>query len=204
LPGLKTVIIFRNPLEVAYSMHKRNATSYALGLRLWEIYNRRLLADTDPDERIITYYQAFFEDPEAELQKIAAFAGLNANAISAAAALVAVNRRHTTFTIEQMIDAGVSGQIVALYRSLIDGTTQRSKGTKKNKRTSAAEDDRLSGTENKLKTSIPDGEDVRRDALLCGRVVCRIGAVQDVTLGGFAEAAVLRSAHPDDRPHCED
>ena len=48
LPGLRTIVIVRNPLEVAYSMHKRNGTSYALGLRLWEIYNRRLLAETRP------------------------------------------------------------------------------------------------------------------------------------------------------------
>ena len=43
LPALKTVIIVRNPLEAAYSMRKRNGTSYAFGLRLWEIYNRRLI-----------------------------------------------------------------------------------------------------------------------------------------------------------------
>ena len=43
LPGLKTLIIVRNPLEVAYSMRERNGTSYAFGLRLWEIYNRRLI-----------------------------------------------------------------------------------------------------------------------------------------------------------------
>ena len=43
LPNLKTLIIVRNPLEVAYSMRERNGTSYAFGLRLWEIYNRRLI-----------------------------------------------------------------------------------------------------------------------------------------------------------------
>ena len=37
LPGFKTLIIVRNPLEVAYSMGKPNGTSYAFGLRLWEI-----------------------------------------------------------------------------------------------------------------------------------------------------------------------
>jgi hypothetical protein len=42
LPGLKTIIIVRNPLEAAYSMHKRNGTSYALGLRLWEILAIRI------------------------------------------------------------------------------------------------------------------------------------------------------------------
>ncbi len=162
LPGLKTVIIVRNPLEVAYSMHKRNSTSYALGLRLWEIYNRRLLAETRPDERVIIHYQAFFEEPEAELQKVATFAGLEGKE-TAAAALVAVDRRHTAFTTEQMIDSGVSGEIVALYRSLLDGTTQSSKRTKKNKRTSAVEADQLAGTESKLNVSIPNGEDIRRE-----------------------------------------
>ncbi len=43
LPKLKTVIIVRNPLEVAYSMRERNGTSYSFGLRLWEIYNRRVI-----------------------------------------------------------------------------------------------------------------------------------------------------------------
>jgi hypothetical protein len=50
LAGLKTAIIIRNPLEVAYSMHKRSAISYALGLRLWETHNRRLLANAHPDK----------------------------------------------------------------------------------------------------------------------------------------------------------
>ena len=144
-------------------MHKRNGTSYALGLRLWEIYNRRLLAETSPSERVIAHYQTFFEEPEAELRKIATFVGLDGNEIADAAALVAVNRRHTAFTIEQMIDAGVSGQIVALYRSLIDGTGERGKATREKKRSTKVEGDQLSGTENKLNPSIPDGEDVRRE-----------------------------------------
>ena len=163
LPGPRMIVIVRNPLEVAYSMHKRNGTSYALGLRLWEIYNRRLLAETRPDERVIVHYQAFFEEPEAELERVAKFAGLDGKQIAASAALVAVNRRHTTFTVEQMIDAGVSEQIVALYRSLVEGTAQTRNGTKKSKRSSAVGSDPLSGAESKLNASIPDGEDVRRE-----------------------------------------
>ncbi len=160
LPSLKTIIIFRNPLEVAYSLHQRNGTSYALGLRLWEIYNRRLLANTDPDQRIITHYQSFFEDPESELHKLAAFARLNRNATAAAADLVAVNRRHTVFTIEQMIDAGVSDKILTLYRSLLDGAVPRDRGSKKASRSKA---DQLAGAESKLNASIPNSEDVRRE-----------------------------------------
>ena len=43
LPGMKTLIMVRNPLEVAHSMKERNGTSYSFGLRLWEIYNRRVI-----------------------------------------------------------------------------------------------------------------------------------------------------------------
>jgi GT2 family glycosyltransferase/glycosyltransferase involved in cell wall biosynthesis len=161
LPGLKTVIIVRNPLEVAYSMHKRNGTSYALGLRLWEIYNRRLLAETRANDRFIVHYQAFFEQPEAELQKVAIFAGLDGR--GTAAALVAVDRRHTAFTTEQMIDAGVSGEIVALYRSLLDNTAQRSTEKKKKKRSPTVAGDQLAGTGSKLNASIPNSEDIRRE-----------------------------------------
>ena len=43
LPGMKTLIMVRNPLEVAHSMKERNGNSYSFGLRLWEIYNRRVI-----------------------------------------------------------------------------------------------------------------------------------------------------------------
>src|SRR5258705_4142424 len=56
VPGLKTLIIVRNPLEVAYSMRERNGTSYAFGLRLWEIYHRRLVDEADKRDRLLTHY----------------------------------------------------------------------------------------------------------------------------------------------------
>ncbi len=119
LPGLKTVVIVRNPLEVAYSMRKRNGTSYAFGLRLWEIYNRRLIEKASKHERLITHYDLFFENAGEELKRIANFIGLPDQKLRAAAELVATKRRHTHFTVDQLIDAGVSGKVVELYRELI-------------------------------------------------------------------------------------
>ena len=119
LPGLKTLIIVRNPLEVAYSMRKRNGTSYAFGLRLWEIYNRRLIEAAGKHDRLFTHYDLFFENAEKELQRIANFVGLPDAKIRSAAELVATKRRHTHFTIDQLIDAGVSGEVIELYRALI-------------------------------------------------------------------------------------
>ena len=112
LPGLKTLMIVRNPLEVAYSMGKRNRTSYALGLRLWEIYNRRLFEAASEHDRLVTHYDLFFENPENELRRIANFIGMPDAKVHDAAKLVATRRRHTHFTIDQLIDAGVSEELI--------------------------------------------------------------------------------------------
>ena len=61
----------------------------------------------------------FFENTEKELQRIANFVGLPHAKIGSAAKLVATKRRHTHFTIDQLIDAGVSGEVIELYRALI-------------------------------------------------------------------------------------
>ena len=76
LPGMKTLIMVRNPLEVAHSMKERNGTSYSFGLRLWEIYNRRVIEAASEQERLVTHYDLFFEDAETELRRIADFIGI--------------------------------------------------------------------------------------------------------------------------------
>ena len=119
LPKLKTIIIVRNPLEVAHSMRERNGTSYSLGLRLWEIYNRRLIESAGEQDRLVSWYDRFFENPEAELGRIVEFVGLPDKEIARAAGLVKKRRRHTHFTVEHLIDARVAGEVIELYRVLI-------------------------------------------------------------------------------------
>src|SRR5437660_12509488 len=88
LPGLKTLIVVRNPLEVAHSMRERNGTSYSFALRLWEIYNRRLVKVANEKDHLVTCYDAFFENTESELRKILQFAGLKDTELRNAAGLV--------------------------------------------------------------------------------------------------------------------
>ena len=168
LPELKTVIIVRNPLEVAYSMHRRNGTSYALGLRLWEIYNRRLLAHTQPEQRLITNYQAFFEDPRSELERLIRFAGLPKQDTTATADLVTQARRHTTFSREQLIDAGVSEDIIGLYTSMVAQATAAEGAKGDTARLSSDQDTTesnasLAGSANCLNLAVPESENVRRE-----------------------------------------
>jgi GT2 family glycosyltransferase/glycosyltransferase involved in cell wall biosynthesis len=159
LPGLKTLIIVRNPLEVAYSMRKRNGTSYAFGLRLWEIYNRRLIEAAGKHGRLFTHYDLFFENAEKELQRIANFVGLPDAKIHSAAELVATKRRHTHFTIDQLVDAGVSGEVVELYRALIAQASPRRRKTSVAKSAPGAkshETDLLPGAVSRIDSFVPD------------------------------------------------
>ena len=160
LPGLKTIIVVRNPLEVAHSMRERNGTSYSFGLRLWEIYNRRLLEAASARERLITDYDSFFKNPEAELRRIGRFAGLPDNEADSAASLVSGRRRHTHFTIDTLIDAGVSAEIIELYRALIAEASAGNKVqmAKASSARRAKSDDAglLSGSVSRVKGFVPE------------------------------------------------
>jgi GT2 family glycosyltransferase/glycosyltransferase involved in cell wall biosynthesis len=157
LPALKTLIIVRNPLEVAYSMRERNGTSYAFGLRLWEIYNRRLIEAAGKHEWLVTHYDLFFENAEKELHRIANFIGLPDAKIRSVAKLVATKRRHTHFTIDQLIDARVSGEVIELYRALIAETSGRKESVAKSgRRVKSTESDILPGSVSRLDAFIPD------------------------------------------------
>jgi GT2 family glycosyltransferase len=160
LPGLKTLIVVRNPLEVAYSMRERNGTSFSLGLRLWEIYNRRLIEKANEQRRLVTHYDLFFDDAETELRRIAEFTGLPHAEVHNAAALVKKRRRHTHFTVEHLIDARVAPGVIELYRALIGeaSPTGRNKGKMAKSRETGSPDeaDLLTGGVTRLNAFVPE------------------------------------------------
>ena len=160
LPGMKTLIVVRNPLEVAHSMKERNGTSYSFGLRLWEIYNRRVIEMAGNQERLVTHYDLFFQDPESELRRVAHFIGLPDTAVKNAATLVKKRRRHTHFTVEHLIDARVAPEVIALYRALIAEAS--SKASPKEHKTETPEPERsgdadlLPGSVSRLNAFVPE------------------------------------------------
>jgi O-antigen biosynthesis protein len=159
LPGLKTLIMVRNPLEVAHSMKERNGTSYSFGLRLWEIYNRRLIEAASNHQRLVTHYDLFFENAETELRRIANFVGLPDAQIRGAAKLVATRRRHTHFTIDQLIDARVSDEVIDLYRALIGEASTGTTGKRTKKALRDAKPDKtdlLAGAVSRINAFVPE------------------------------------------------
>jgi GT2 family glycosyltransferase len=173
LPGMKTLIMVRNPLEVAHSMKERNGTSYSFGLRLWEIYNRRLIDAASEPNRLITNYDLFFEDPESELRRVVEFIGLRNAKIESAAALVTKRRRHTHFTVEQLIDARVAPEVIDLYRALIvkasSGKGKEAAAATPLQATNLDRPDLLEGSVSRLNAFVPERirqiEDLYRELL---------------------------------------
>jgi GT2 family glycosyltransferase len=153
LSSLKTIVVVRNPLEAAHSMRERNGSSCSFGLRLWEIYNRRVLEGTNGRERLITHYDSFFQEPESELRRITDFVGLGNAKTRDAAALIKLRRRHTHFTIDQLIDARVSEEVIDLYRTLL---AEARTGKRSVRQISSMEDDLLPGSISRLNTFVPE------------------------------------------------
>jgi GT2 family glycosyltransferase/glycosyltransferase involved in cell wall biosynthesis len=156
LPQMKTVIMVRNPLEVAYSMKERNGTSYSFGLRLWEIYNRRAIERAGEQNRLVTHYDFFFQNPEAELRRITEFVGFPNAEAAKAAALVTTRRRHTHFTIEQLIDARVCAEVIDLYRALIAETSGRTRSKAATAMAKPNETELLPGSVSRLNAFVPE------------------------------------------------
>jgi Sulfotransferase family len=111
-PELRFVICVRHPVEVALSLKRRNQNSYSLGLALWERYYTAVLDLVPGDRRIVTHYDTYFVDPEAELARLCGFAGLEP-----ASPRVRRDLRHHTTGID-LGDAGVSASVRSLYATL--------------------------------------------------------------------------------------
>jgi GT2 family glycosyltransferase len=121
-PDTQVVLCLRHPLEVALSLRRRGMSSYSLSLTLWETYNRRVVETTDPDSRIITHYESYFEDPARQLARLSEFAGVRPSkrAVTRATATVKAANRHFRFTAEDLRDAGAAPDLLDLYAYLVD------------------------------------------------------------------------------------
>ncbi len=120
LPDLKVVICLRNPLEVVQSLSKRGSSSATFGLNLWETYNERLLSAVRLEERVITHYDSYFDDPRAELKRVLGQLNLSVseNAIELACSAAKISLRHNHLTTQELLKAKIPSQVIRLYMDM--------------------------------------------------------------------------------------
>ena len=64
------VHVFRNPLEVARSLQRRNGFSIAAGMTLWERYNKYALKASSTMPRVMVAYGALMRDPADTVDRL--------------------------------------------------------------------------------------------------------------------------------------
>lgn len=67
------ILVFRNPVEVAESLHKRDRLPYVAGVALWEFYTRAALRHSQDMPRIMIDYNALLADPATEIERLRSF-----------------------------------------------------------------------------------------------------------------------------------
>ncbi len=75
---VKYVVVYRNPLETAQSLAKRNEMNMEYGLKLWLYYNSMILKTIDKDFSLCSYNDVI-EDPTTALRKIEHFLECESN-----------------------------------------------------------------------------------------------------------------------------
>ena len=104
IPNLKVLIVLRNPIEAAQSLHMRNFSSIAFGLKLWFVHNQRILAAVRNGDIVVTHYDSYFYAPRAELRRVLDLLNIAASerVVDRACATVSTSLRHQTARTEDL------------------------------------------------------------------------------------------------------
>lgn len=76
IPNLRFVICVRNPIDVAKSLAKRNGITIEHSIYLWNRYMRDALQGAAGHPIAFAFYDDFFDNDAAEIQRLTRFCGL--------------------------------------------------------------------------------------------------------------------------------
>jgi hypothetical protein len=120
LPGVRTLVCVRNPLAVAQSLREREGTSLAACFDLWLTYHRHLLAAVPGEDRVVTHFDSYFDDPVSELRRVLALVGMDPGGLDLAGPCSTIRPRlaHHRATVTDLAEAGASDELVESYLDL--------------------------------------------------------------------------------------
>jgi hypothetical protein len=120
VPDLKLVICLRNPLEASHSLRVRGDPIGIPLFQLWLTYYRELLSAIPTQQRVVTHYQSYFQDPTAELQRVANAIGMevSADVVNRACTHISGDLRHHRIKTSELAAMNVPDEVLALYLKL--------------------------------------------------------------------------------------
>jgi GT2 family glycosyltransferase/predicted nucleic acid-binding Zn-ribbon protein len=118
IPDLQAIICLRHPLEVAQSLERRNFLSIPFGLRLWYAYQARLLAATQPGNRLITHYDSYFADPVAEIRRVIEFLKVDVADADLAQAASICKKGLRNNRVDRQSYLGIPHSVTKLYQRM--------------------------------------------------------------------------------------
>jgi hypothetical protein len=127
-PDLRVVVCVRHPHEVAGSLEARGSASFSEGLRLWRSYYSAS-ADLGDDERVVTNYARYYEEPRAEVERLAEAVGLKPSRAEIRRAVATLVTRSGDDVRSD--DTELPSDVRGLYRTLLEAASAPARGQAK-------------------------------------------------------------------------
>jgi hypothetical protein len=119
IPDLRVVICLRSPIDVTRSLFVRGDLQTPSQFQLWLTYYRHLVSTTRAANRLVTHYQSYFHNPQAELRRVLTWLDLDVSdeEIEQACPHVSADWRHHQ-SLTSDLTGEVSNEVLSLYFGL--------------------------------------------------------------------------------------
>jgi hypothetical protein len=120
LPEMRIVICLRNPHDVHHSLARRGYSSSVFSYNLWLAYYQTLLNSIGQTPFLVTHYESYFHDPDAELRRVLNFLEIQAeeDGIEKACATIRRGLRHSRSTAANLEQTQAPPELIELYKLL--------------------------------------------------------------------------------------
>ena len=114
---MRLVLVVRNPLDVAQSLRARHGWVTKKGIDLWKNYMNTAFRNGNGVPMFVTFYEDYFHDPRAEIQRLLTFCGLGLGTDEAQFldTIRRDQRHHTTDAQGVLASVDCTDEVKAMY-----------------------------------------------------------------------------------------
>jgi hypothetical protein len=122
LPLYLTAWKFYDRVAGSLSIRPQLVPSYQRCFNLWKIYNEEILASARPEDRLITHYDSYFINPEAELRRVLSFLEMDvpAEQIEQSCSVILPGLRHNRPAAREPSGVQLPQEVADLYSRMCE------------------------------------------------------------------------------------